>query len=83
VSTWILVWFIVALVTTTALLAFTIALVRHLLLIGRTARQLQDEAQPILTELSSEGDRASRHVAALQRPTWGRGAASGTPPEHG
>jgi hypothetical protein len=78
---WILVWFIVALVTTTALVAFTIALVRHVLLIGRTARQLQDEAQPVLQDLSREGDRASRHVAALQRPAWGRGAPSAAPPE--
>jgi hypothetical protein len=81
VSTWILVWFIVALVTTAALIAFTVALVRHLLLIGRTARQMQDEAQPILNDLSREGSRASDHIAALPRPTWGQETAMGTTPE--
>jgi hypothetical protein len=81
VSTWILVWFIVALVTTVALVAFTIALVRHLLLIGRTARQLQDEAQPVLDELSREGDRASRHASALRVPKLAHGGANRTSPE--
>ena len=65
-STWILVWFIVALVTTVALIAFGIAMVRHLILVGRTARQMQDEAQPIVEELSREGQRASRHAAQLR-----------------
>jgi hypothetical protein len=81
VSTWILVWFIVALVTTAALIAFTVALVRHGLLIARTARRMQDETQPILSDLSRESTRASDHVASLPRPAWGQGAAKGTTPE--
>jgi hypothetical protein len=69
VSTWILVWFVVALVSTAALLAFGIALVRHGILVGRTARQFQEEAQPIVDDVSREGQKASQHAAALRPPS--------------
>jgi len=69
VSTWILVWFVVALVTTVALLACGIALVRHFILIGRTARRFQEEAQPIVDDMSRGGRRASERAAALRPPT--------------
>jgi len=69
VSTWILVWFVVALVTTVALLACAIAMVRHIILVGRTARQMQEETQPIVDELSRQGRRASEHASALRPPS--------------
>jgi hypothetical protein len=69
VSTWILVWFVVALVSTVALLACAIAMVRHVILVGRTARQMQEETQPIIEDLTREGRRASQHASALRPPT--------------
>ena len=68
-STWIFVWFVVAMVSTVALVACGIAMVRHIILIGRTARQMQEETQPIIEDLSREGQRASEHAAALRPPT--------------
>ena len=67
-STWILVWFVVAVVSTVALVACGIAMVRHIMLIGRTARQTQDEMQPIIEDMSREGRAASEHAAAFSPP---------------
>jgi hypothetical protein len=68
VSTWISVWFVVALVTTAALLVCAIALVRHVILIGRTARRMQQETQPLLEDLSRGTQQASRHASELRPP---------------
>lgn len=71
-NTWILVWFVVAILTTFALLAFLIGLVRQLLLLGRTAKQAQDELQPMVSQISSEGQRASTKAGNLKPPTFKR-----------
>jgi hypothetical protein len=71
VTTWILVWFVVALLTTVALAACVIALGRHVLIIGRTAKRFQEEAQPIADEVSRQARRASEHAGSL-RPPRGR-----------
>jgi hypothetical protein len=64
VSTWLVVWFTIGIVSTIAVLAFLAALIRHLLVLGRTARRMQDELSPVVREISAErmraGDRASR-----------------------
>jgi hypothetical protein len=62
------VWFIVALVTTAAMIVFAIALVRHGLIVGRTARQFQEEAQPVVDEISRQAQRASDRAGSLQPP---------------
>jgi hypothetical protein len=67
VSTWLVVWFVIALVATVAALAFLIALIRHLLVLGRTARRMQDEVGPIVQEISTEGARASDRASKLAR----------------
>lgn len=51
-STWLIVWFIVAVVTTLALIAFFVALGRHVLVLGRTAKRMQEEVQPIADDIS-------------------------------
>ena len=61
-------WFVVAIVTTVALLAFAIAMVRQGLGIGRTARRFQEEAQPIVDDLSRGAQQASQHAARLPIP---------------
>jgi hypothetical protein len=71
VSPWLLVWYLVAAVTTVAVLALAIALVRQALLLGRTARRFQEEAQPVVDDLSREAARASDRAGSLTLP--GRG----------
>ena len=53
------VWLTIGLVTTVAMIAMLAALVRHVLLIGRAARQLQDEIEPIRADIerSTSGSR--------------------------
>jgi hypothetical protein len=62
---WLVVWFVVGIVSTVAVLACLIGLLRHMLILGRTVRQLQEEVQPIADDLAKERQRASAHVAAI------------------
>jgi len=68
VSTWILAWFIVAVISTTLILLCLLGLGRHVILLGRTARQAKDEIQPIVDDISREGQRASTRASSLQAP---------------
>jgi hypothetical protein len=65
VDTWLIVWFVIGIVTTIAVLAFLIALIRHLLVLGRSARQMQDELTPVVQEISAQGTRASDRASRL------------------
>ena len=58
-------WFVVGIVSTVAVLACLIGLLRHMLVLGRTVKQLQEEVQPIADDLARERQRASAHVAAI------------------
>ena len=62
---WLVTWFVVAIVSTVAVLACLIGLLRHLLVLGRTVKQLQEEIRPLTDDLSREQQRASQHVAAI------------------
>ena len=62
---WLVVWFVVAIVSTVAVLACLIGLLRHMLVLGRTVKQLQEEVRPIADDLAKERQRASAHVAAI------------------
>ncbi len=62
---WLVVWFTIGIASTIAILACLIALMRHLLVLGRTVQRFQEEAQPIADDLSREGQRASEHMAAI------------------
>jgi hypothetical protein len=65
VDTWLGVWFIVGIVSTIVVLAFLIALIRHVLVVGRTVRQMQEELSPVVQEISAQGSRASDRAARL------------------
>lgn len=67
-NTWILVWFIIAVLTTFALVAFLIGLARQALLVGRTAKRAQDELQPMISQISRDGQRASATAGNLKPP---------------
>ena len=62
---WLVTWFVVAIVSTVAVIACLIGLLRHVLVLGRTVKQMQEELRPIADDLSRERQRASEHVAAI------------------
>jgi hypothetical protein len=62
---WLVVWFTVGIVSTVAILACLIGLMRHVLVLGRTVQAFRDEAQPIADDLARERQQASEHAAAI------------------
>jgi hypothetical protein len=64
-GSWIVVWFVVGIVSTAAVIACLVGLARHMLVLLRTVQQLQDELKPITDELSKERERASAHLSAI------------------
>ncbi|MEO8422807.1 MAG: hypothetical protein ABI595_02710 [Actinomycetota bacterium] len=77
-ASWLMVWFVVGIVSTAAILACLIGLVRHVLVLGRTVKQLQDEMQPIADDLRRESQRAGTHSSAIGERRR-RGSASKAP----
>jgi len=61
---------VIALITTVAILALLVALVRHALLLGRTARRMQDEVAPIAGEIAADVERASETASTLRAPSF-------------
>ena len=62
---WLVVWLVVGLVTTAALLVMLGFLVRHVILLGRTAGRMQEELQPIADEVAAASARAADTAARL------------------
>ena len=62
---WLVVWFVIGIASTIAVIAFLIALIRHLLVLGRTARRMRDELSPIVDEISAGSTRASERASRL------------------
>ena len=52
-STTAVVWLTIGLVTTLAVIAMLVALVRHVMLIGRALSRLNDEVAPFTSEIQS------------------------------
>lgn len=72
-TTTALVWFIIGLATVVAVLALLIALIRHLMVLGRAARRFQEEVTPIAEDISALSERASNRSRGLSRsPRSGR-----------
>jgi hypothetical protein len=65
-----IVWMVVGLVTTAAVIVVLVALVRQLLLLGRTLSRFQEEVSPLAEEITAGADRASKHD--LRIPGTGR-----------
>jgi hypothetical protein len=68
VSTWLVVWLVVGLVSTAALAAFAIWTVRHITLLIRTMGRLHEEFMPIAEEISREAARGSERATGLRMP---------------
>ena len=66
-STWLVVWIALGAVSTLVVLAFVIALGRHVLILGRTARRFQEEVGSAAGEVAHERARASEHSDRLRR----------------
>jgi hypothetical protein len=64
-----LVWLVVGLLTTTVALAFAIALVRHVMVLGRTLSRFQREVEPLARAIGEQGARASERGTSLGVPT--------------
>jgi hypothetical protein len=64
-ASWLVVWFVVGIVSTVAVMACLIGLMRHVLVLARTLKQLQDEVQPIADDVAKEGQRAGAHASAI------------------
>lgn len=65
-----IVWLIVGLLSTIAVSALLIALVRHVIVLARALGRFQQEVSPIARDIASAGERAStrsQHVSA-ERP---------------
>lgn len=60
-----IVWLIVGLVSTAALLATLIALVRHLLVLARALGRFRDEVQPAAEDIAGESQRVSDRRSRL------------------
>lgn len=59
------VWLIVGLLSVGAVLAVAIALVRHVLVLGRALSRFQHEVEPVARAISDEGARAGARSAGL------------------
>jgi hypothetical protein len=68
VSSWLIWWFVIVLVTTLVITVVIVGLVRHGLVVGRAAERFQEEVGPLADQISAEGDRASAHAARLRVP---------------
>jgi len=62
-----IVWLTIGLVTTVAMAALLIALVRHALVLGRSVARFQEEVVPILEEMSAENAAAPRPGSGAPR----------------
>lgn len=62
---WLVVWLVVALVSTAALIAVALALGWHVVLLGRAAREAQQALQPTIDETTRLAGRATDRASAL------------------
>ncbi len=67
-----IVWLSVGLVTTIAMIAVAIGLVRHVLVLGRSLRRFQEEVTAVSREITRESDQASRRATGLSERPSGR-----------
>lgn len=70
---WLVVWFVVGIVSTVAIAACAIGLARHLMILGRAVKAFQEEVQPIADDLARESARVSETTASMSARRRGSG----------
>jgi hypothetical protein len=65
---WVFVWLVLGLLTTMVAAVFAVSLVRHALIIGRTARRFQAEVGPLAAEVGREGSETADRTERLRVP---------------
>ena len=70
-TNWLLWWFVIGIITAVAMVAFVVAVVRHVFLLGRTARRMQEEIAPIANDITAGVDRAGSKASSFQAPSFG------------
>lgn len=71
------VWLVVALVSTAAVVAVLVALVLHVMVLVRALGRFQREVTPLAREIAAEGDRAAARSQRLERPFGARRGGGG------
>jgi hypothetical protein len=66
VSTWILVWLFMAGISSLAVIIVLVALIRHGLSVGRTAKRFQQEIGPLTDQLQTLSARAGERSSQMQ-----------------
>ena len=67
-----LVWLVVGLVSSIAMVAVLIALIRHVFVLGRVLARFQDEVTPIASSIANEGARAGARSRSISAGAVGR-----------
>lgn len=66
---WLTWWFILGAAVAVVAIAFLIALIRQVFLLGRTARRMKEELEPVVRDISSQASRAGARAAAIKPPS--------------
>ncbi|MEA2554777.1 MAG: hypothetical protein QOI60_108 [Actinomycetota bacterium] len=67
-STWVTVWFVIGLISASAVVICLVGLVKHLLVLNRTLKVFQEEVAPVAAEIAAGSSRASSTVSNLTPP---------------
>jgi hypothetical protein len=68
-STWLIVWLVLTLVSILALTAVLAGLVRNALVLSRSIGRFSEEVGPLAAEIGQEGGRAADRGSKLEPPT--------------
>jgi len=71
VDTWVCDWLLIAILSTILAIAVLVALVRHVLVVGRTAREFQDAVRPMVDEVSRQSNRATQRASRTRATRLG------------
>lgn len=67
-----LAWLVVGLVSSVAMIAVLVALVRHVFVLGRALARFQEEVTPIASSIAGEGARAGSRSRGASARSLGR-----------
>jgi hypothetical protein len=68
-STWLVVWLVLTLLSIVALGAVLFGLVREALVLSRSLSRFSEEVGPLASEIGQQGQRAAARGSDLQPPT--------------